>query len=291
MRKTPPMRALECFEQAAHHESFSAAAAAIGMTHGAISHQVRALELWLGTKVFERHAGGVRLTEDGQRLSRACRVAFSIIEEECGRMRGAADRLLRIGCSATFLSHWLLPRAEAFSSASKGTQLSFQTQADLHALETGRVDVVIISTADEPPKDVCRRQLGTDRIGPVCAVDWSPMPGTPAEFARLPLLHARSRPSAWAEWSAAVGVRLERNRSSQFDSLALTIEAARGGLGFAMTPKFLVRDDVAKGRLAAPLGFADVNRSTWAYSRRTVRTDPAVEDFVDWVTAQARDDF
>ncbi|WP_175839489.1 LysR family transcriptional regulator, partial [Burkholderia anthina] len=43
LRKLPPLNALRAFEAAARHESFSRAADELFVTHGAISHQVRAL--------------------------------------------------------------------------------------------------------------------------------------------------------------------------------------------------------------------------------------------------------
>jgi DNA-binding transcriptional LysR family regulator len=44
----PPLNALRAFEAAARHESFSRAATELFVTHGAVSHQVRALEEELG---------------------------------------------------------------------------------------------------------------------------------------------------------------------------------------------------------------------------------------------------
>jgi len=43
-RRLPNFSALRAFEAAARHENFSRAAEELHLTHGAISHQVRALE-------------------------------------------------------------------------------------------------------------------------------------------------------------------------------------------------------------------------------------------------------
>ncbi|MEM0950098.1 MAG: LysR family transcriptional regulator, partial [Pseudomonadota bacterium] len=53
-RSLPPLRALRAFESAARHLSFSQAAAELGVTPGAISHQIKSLEDWLGAPLFKR---------------------------------------------------------------------------------------------------------------------------------------------------------------------------------------------------------------------------------------------
>ena len=60
LRRLPNLLALRTFEAAARHQNFSLAANEIHVTHGAVSHQVRALEKELGVALFTRH--GKRLT-------------------------------------------------------------------------------------------------------------------------------------------------------------------------------------------------------------------------------------
>lgn len=289
MRKLPVLRTLQCFEATSEYPSFSSAAESLGMTHGAISHQIGALEAWLGKKIFERHNGGVRLTEDGDRLKQACNHSFSVLEEECARIRGqAVERSISVGCSGTFLAHWLLPRVELFSRECPQTVLSFQTRVDTASLLAGKIDVLIVSASSAVPDGVEGMRLATDIIGPVCAPTWEKMPETPAALHDLPLLHATSRLNAWNEWAAAVGIELNQSRDRRFESLSLTIEAARGGLGFAVTPEFLVRSDIDSGRLVAPLGFAKVSRATWVYVRRSKISDSEIAAFLEWLAAESK---
>lgn len=290
MRKLPVLRTLQSFNAVADFPSFSSAAESLGMTHGAISHQIRALEVWLGKEVFDRHSAGVRLTEDGERLRRVCAQAFSLLEEECGRMRRqSAERSVTIGCSATFLAHWLLPRVEMFSRERPETVLSFQTRVDIPSLLARKVDALIVSASSAPPDGIEGVCLSADVIGPVCTSTWPNMPGIPEEMRELPILHATSRLHAWDEWASAVGIAFDRTRGGRFDSLSLTIEAAKGGLGFAMTPELLVRDDIDAGRLAAPLGFVKVQRATWVYVNSTQRHHPDIAALIDWLVVQATD--
>lgn len=287
MRKLPPLRSLECFEQTAAFGSFSRAGEAIGMSHGAISHQIRGLENWLSVRLFERYAGGVRLTEDGQRLKQACTLAFSIVEQECSRLRSQnAPQAITVGCSATFLVQWLLPRAESFASIEGAADVNYQTRVDIAALTAGRVDALITSVAEDPPHGIEGIKLTADRIGPVCATGFQPRPQVAEDIASLPLLHALSRPTAWNEWAIVAGVELPRERRRQFETLSLTIEAARGGLGLAMTPEFLVRADLEAGTLVAPLGFIEAQRSTWIFFKSGARSE--IKQFADWVSTASK---
>ena len=62
----PPLKALRSFEAAARHLSFSKAAEELFVTPAAVSHQVKALEDWLGVILFKRLNRAVILTNEGQ---------------------------------------------------------------------------------------------------------------------------------------------------------------------------------------------------------------------------------
>src|SRR5438105_337849 len=66
--RLPPLNALRTFEAAARHASFSHAADELGVTHGAVSKQIRALEDELGQPLFTRSVRQVKLTASGREL-------------------------------------------------------------------------------------------------------------------------------------------------------------------------------------------------------------------------------
>ncbi|TDA49268.1 LysR family transcriptional regulator, partial [Burkholderia pyrrocinia] len=59
----PALNAIRAFEAAARHENFSRAADELFVTHGAVSHQVRALEDELGVQLFTRNGKRLCLTD------------------------------------------------------------------------------------------------------------------------------------------------------------------------------------------------------------------------------------
>ena len=69
-RSLPPLNALRSFDAAARHESFTRAAEELCVTQGAVSHQVKALEIQLGLQLFKRARNGLLITDAGRDLSR-----------------------------------------------------------------------------------------------------------------------------------------------------------------------------------------------------------------------------
>src|SRR5262245_44073918 len=68
MWKLPPLIELRAFEAAARHMSFKQAAAELGVTPTAVSHQIRLLERYCGHPLFRRRPRPLTLTEAGTRL-------------------------------------------------------------------------------------------------------------------------------------------------------------------------------------------------------------------------------
>src|SRR5256885_6359604 len=65
-RSLPPLNALRSFDAAARHQSFTRAAEELCVTQGAVSHQVKALEVELGLQLFKRERNGLIITDAGR---------------------------------------------------------------------------------------------------------------------------------------------------------------------------------------------------------------------------------
>lgn len=257
MRTLPPLNALRVFDSAARHRNFTLAAQALGVSHSAVSQQIRQLETWLGCKLFERHADGVRLTAAGQDLQRAAQPAFDLLEQRCVALRGRGQSAeLVVGAPASLLSNWLIPRLEHFERAHPECRVRLQTATDLSHLERGNVDALILAQAGRSDGLVVT-PLFPETIGPVCTPAVAQRILAPADVLREPLLHTSSRPSAWEEWAGACGVALGGAGTPRiFDQLGHMLEAAAAGLGIGVAPEMLAQADLRSGRLVAPLGFA-----------------------------------
>jgi len=115
--RLPPLVALRAFEAAARHLSFTRAAQELGVTHGAISHQVRGLEAYLGFALFRRLPRRLVLTEAGEALFTQVRTAFDLLEMTIVQVMAAyTKRPLVVSCIATFSMRWLMPRLHQFKA-------------------------------------------------------------------------------------------------------------------------------------------------------------------------------
>lgn len=69
LHRLPPLGSIRAFEAAGRLLSFSRAADELAVTHGAVSHQIKALEGWLGVPLFLRRGKSVALTDQGASTS------------------------------------------------------------------------------------------------------------------------------------------------------------------------------------------------------------------------------
>jgi LysR family glycine cleavage system transcriptional activator len=75
----PPLNPLRVFESVARHLSFTAAAQELHITQGAVSHQIKTLETWLGFPLLERGGRRLRLTRGGESYAASLSGAFAQI--------------------------------------------------------------------------------------------------------------------------------------------------------------------------------------------------------------------
>ena len=286
MRKLPPLRSLQIFETAAGFESFTKAADALCLTQGAVSYQIRALEAWLDEALFVRQTDGIRLTEAGVSLQAVCSEVFATLEAECQRIRdGDTGSRIRLGCSGSFIGHWLIPCLERFEQIYPEVTLELRVADQLAALGSREIDVMIVAGSAPDAADIEAIRLADDLIGPVCAARRTPLPRSGHDLQGA-LLHTTSRPQAWQDWARAAGQTLTLDSGRRFDSLTLTLEAARQGLGFAIAPELLVRRELDAGLLQAPFGFHATGAAIYFCSRSDDAPSVAIGHLRNWLSAE-----
>ena len=114
----PTLTWLRAFEAAARTSSFTAAAAELNLTSGAISYQIRALEAHLGFGLFERLPRGVKLTPMGVAYLPPVRKAFEELADSTVGLFGSSERVqITVHAPVSLAALWLAPRLPQFSSA------------------------------------------------------------------------------------------------------------------------------------------------------------------------------
>ncbi|MCE9650174.1 MAG: transcriptional regulator GcvA [Parvibaculum sp.] len=293
-RPLPPLGGLRAFEAAARLGSVTAAADELCVTHGAVSRHVRAIEDWAGVALFERIGKRLKLTEAGRAYRDALSVAFDGIAAASARLKETSrrTRLLTVNALPTLAMRWLLPRLASFQAREHGVELRLITSDErIDRLPQGSFHVAIRRELAVWPKGFAGAPFLAEREIPVCAPKLAKALKikTAADLARATLLHADTRPGAWTRWLEAAGAAsVEKNAGRQrFDHFYLALQAASDGLGIALGPLPLIADDLASGRLVAPLkGPALPSRAyCWVAPEATTR-DPAVVAFCKWLEAE-----
>ena len=136
-------RAIRAFEAAARTENFTAAAAELGMTQAAVSYQVKSLEERLGSPLFVREKGRVRLTPLGARLLPALSGAFDAIEAAFASHRQEDETLLTVSTTHTFANTWLAWTLGGFQMEHPDLAVRMTTSNELCDLRAGDADVAI----------------------------------------------------------------------------------------------------------------------------------------------------
>src|SRR5271154_6396521 len=114
----PTLTWLRAFEAAARTSSFTAAAAELSLTSGAISYQIRALEAYLGFALFERLPRGVKLTAMGVAYLPPVRKAFEeLADSTVGLFGGSEHGQITVHAPVSLASLWLAPKLPAFIAA------------------------------------------------------------------------------------------------------------------------------------------------------------------------------
>src|SRR5476649_2387622 len=205
--RLPNFAALRAFEAAARHQNFSRAADELHLTHGAISHQVRALEEELGVPLFVRNGRHVKVTPDGLRFAQVLGKAFVDIGIAADALRPtSASKRLTISSIPSFAARWLAPRLGRFIERHPDIEVVLQTNGALQDLAGEGIDVGIRFGRGHYPGLLVTPLMG-DAYYPVASPHYrhGDLPATPADLAHANLLRSIE---PWQPWLQAAGLAL-----------------------------------------------------------------------------------
>ncbi len=290
-RKYPPFAAVRAFEAAARHKSFKKAAEELCLSPSAVSHQIRALETYLDTALFERRGSGMELTLTGRGYAGKLTGLLNSFEETTRAVRDAGQRSFRVLCTPGFAARWLVPRLDRLSFGDR-VRLRVSTGAPSVDFATNDSDLVI-QWGEEPVPGVTCEQLMVSHRYPVIspALQARKDVRKPEDLLRLRLMHDETGDN-WAEWFAAAGVAPpEMPRGPVFPNCELATTAAEQGQGVSLAFDMMVRSTLASGRLVRL--FDTVTMPIVIYSvayPETRASDAMIRAFRDWIFAEVQQD-
>ncbi len=250
--RLPSLTALRMFEATARHLSFTKAARELNVTQAAVSHQLRALEVQLGIKLFQRSTRRLTLTPAGQRLLPAVCDAFETLGRAVADI-GRGERLLSITTTPSFGARWLAPRLGRFAAAHPDIEISVRHSTAVLDLNREAIDLAIRWGKGRWP-GVEAELIGPSAVVLVTTPAYAKRLGlkTPADVARATLLHDETRED-WTEWLLVAGLdRSIARRGILFDDENAMIQSALNGQGLALMAHSIAAADLAAKRLVSP---------------------------------------
>ncbi len=299
-RRLPPLNALRAFESAARLGSFVAAAAELHVSAAAVSQQVQRLERYLDTRLFQRLARGLALTEEGRDYLPELSSAFALLGESTARLRTQrAGGVLTLTTLAAFANGWLLPRLHRFHERAPRVDVVLRTSRTLTDFKREDLDLAIrfgpAAGRGLHGEALCGEELF--HVASPRLFGGGRTPETLAALAAYPLLHdIDAHPEqpwmSWRAWFERAGLDVPATaRGTQFTDSIVLIGAAVAGLGVALGRGPQVAPLLAGGQLVRVT--QESWRAPWSYYLVAPEAHfrrPVVRAFVDWALGEARAD-
>src|SRR5262245_8905538 len=297
MKKLPPLIELRAFEAAGRHLSFQKAAAELGVTPTAISHQIRLLERYSGRPLFRRRPRPMTMTDTGARLFPVIRDGLEAFAAAIAAVkRDSEGQPLRVTTTNAFASRWLVPRLARWRARHANIPLEVIGTDVVLDLNAGDVDVAIRNARDAP-RDGIAKELFRDEFWPLCSPHLLSLSGPLKRAAHLRgqvLIH-QYWPSfvpeapTWERWLTAARSRwrdvprLNEMGHLSFREELHAIEAVIAGQGIGICSDVLVAQELTSGALAKALNLKLPGYGFYLVYKRDHPRRREIESFLNWL--------
>lgn len=252
--------AMRLFIRLVERQSFTAAAADLGIPRSTASEVLRGLEARLGARLLERTTRHVTPTLDGEDYYRRCVAILAEVEEAEAAIGDAQPRgLLRIDAHPLLTRTFILPHLPDFLACHPQLDLQIGQGDRLVDLVREGIDCVIRS-GEPDDSGMIQRRLGTIAEITVASPAYLSSHGTPAApdalagHQMVAFVSSRTGDVLPLEFSVAGKLRHivlpSRVRVNNSDTMA---DLARLGFGLAQAPRYRFAEDLASGALVEVL--------------------------------------
>ncbi|MFB7579772.1 LysR family transcriptional regulator [Streptomyces hydrogenans] len=297
------LRLLATFEKVAEVLSFTRAAAELGYAQSSVTGQIRTLETSLGTELFERLGGRIRLTEAGERLLPYARRMAELAEEARAAVAaGEPAGTITIGTMESLTTYRLPPLLEYVHHRHPAVRLALRPtlgDATRQALRQSTYDLGFLMEAGTEHEGLESEVLAPEplaliaspghplagREGLVTAdLAGGGLIGTEPGCAYRDLFEAELAGAAAGGPGSAPGPDF-----LEFGTIEASKRAVASGLGIALLPRIAVQEELASGALVALDWEAPFTLFTQLAWRRGKRLPAHVRLFVEQARRLARE--
>ncbi len=237
-RKLPTFSALRAFEAFARRGTLAETAEELCITSSAVSQQIKALEIYLGAKLFVRRNTGLEITDEGKAYLLGISQALDRIEAETAHfLKLNHDRGIVINIYQTLAQFWLTPILPRFMAMHPGTAIRLITAPDEVDLAGSDVDIAIrhLPLGQRPANAVL---LCEEISRPVASPGYlarHDRVDTVEILARQQLIECTWFDAEWANWFEKMGKGPQiTNSHFHCDTRSQALAAAAEGIGVAL---------------------------------------------------------
>lgn len=250
---------LIAFLEVAREQSFTKAAARLGVSQSALSHTVRQLEERLDIRLLTRTTRSVSPTEAGERLLNRIGSHFDEIAAELDGLSSLRDSVagtIRITAGDYQIRHYLWPKLRGFLREYPDVNIELSVDYQLQDIVADRFDAGV-RMGTEVARDMIVTRISPDIrfvvIGAPSYFQTYPVPETPADLTDQDCINLRLATHGglypWELEEDGAEIRVRVSGRLVFNNIYDVIDAARDGFGLAFVPEDLVRDDIEAGTL------------------------------------------
>ncbi|ALV27109.1 LysR family transcriptional regulator [Pannonibacter phragmitetus] len=279
---------LRYFRAVAHDGNLTRTAERLNLSQSALSVQIRQLEERLGHALFERRGRQLHLTEAGRIALDHADAIFSAGEELIATLRqtGTTRQVLRVGGMATLSRNFqiaflrpVLGRADVEVVLRSGSPAEL-----LHQLETLNLDVVLLTRPPENKADLpfVAHKLAEQPVSLIGRPDALTAGLSLGQYLASAPLILPTRDSSVRTGFDALAARLDVNPqiAAEVDDMAMMRLLAREGLGLAVMPPIVVRDELASGLLREIDRLEGLTESFYAVTLSRRFPNPLLRDLI-----------
>lgn len=282
---------LVAFSVTVNSGSFAAAGRKLGLSASAVGKAVDRLELKLGARLFNRSTRALALTNEGEVVFRYAAKILNDLQDaqnELAQIQASPRGRLKISVPSIIGRRIVLPALPEFHAQFPDVVIDL-------SLNDLKVDVIeerydlVLRLGELEDSSLQARRIGAHSFTTCASPDYLARHGTPQTVLELQQHHCihyrfptTGRQETWAFLGAASTPQIKP--SIVLDDGEALASAALAGLGIIQAPAYLVKDDIANGRLQALLGGHPQQRgSIWLLWPARNAQAPRLRAFIEFI--------
>jgi len=240
---------LKIFHAVAEAGSFTSATVILNISQSAISRQIQSLEEDLNVKLFERHARGLTLTENGEYVYKTAREVIGKLKEverSLGDKKNKPTGKLTVSTVVSFGTTWLTPRIQEFMQLNPEIEIELIFDDKELDLSTRQADIGIFMRRPKKLSYIQRKLININYhiYGSPKYLEKYGYPKTIKDLDKHKFISfGRGAPSPVynPDWALKLGMKDNKKRKTimKVNSVYGLLLAVQSGVGLAALPDYL----------------------------------------------------